>query len=173
MNNIKLKIQKLHKDAIIPTRSTETSIGIDLYALEDTIIRPGETIRIKTGIAIQPDPPNVYSLVVNRTSMAIKGLQVLSTIVEQDFRGHVIVCMMNTNISLVLSYLATRYTFPDQNIIKKVNQLLIDSTITIKQGDKIAQLLLHNILNCDIEHIDLLDYTEKGYKHCNPKNLLI
>ncbi len=49
-----LKIVKLRKNAIIPTRATEGSAGYDLYACLDreVTIGFGDLVKIPTGISI-------------------------------------------------------------------------------------------------------------------------
>ena len=51
-----LKYQKLNPTAKPPTRATEGSVGYDMYNnLSSTItIKPGQTVIIPTGIAIEP-----------------------------------------------------------------------------------------------------------------------
>jgi len=54
---MRLKVKKLHKDAIIPTRSNPTDSGLDLCSIESGIIQPNEQMLVHTGIAIElPNP---------------------------------------------------------------------------------------------------------------------
>ena len=52
---IEVKLKKLDKDAIIPTKGTPDAAGADLYALcrEDITIAPHETYLMPTGISIE------------------------------------------------------------------------------------------------------------------------
>src|SRR5690625_7789210 len=49
---IKVGFKRLNDAATIPTKAHPTDSGFDLYASEDTIIEPGETKVIPTGIAV-------------------------------------------------------------------------------------------------------------------------
>ena len=53
--NKTVKIKKLNKNAIIPTRGSEYAAGMDLYACIDTpiIITPHQTVQIGTGLSIE------------------------------------------------------------------------------------------------------------------------
>jgi deoxyuridine 5'-triphosphate nucleotidohydrolase len=54
---MRLNVKKLHKDAIIPTRSNPLDSGLDLHSIENGTILPNEQMLIHTGIAIElPNP---------------------------------------------------------------------------------------------------------------------
>ena len=66
---MQVKIKKLRDDAIIPTRGSEKAAGFDLYACLDKealLIRPHETKKISTGLAIQP-PEGYFGAIVARS----------------------------------------------------------------------------------------------------------
>lgn len=50
---MKLKVMKLHENAIIPTRKNPTDAGLDLYSLEDYYIEPNSHCICHTGITIE------------------------------------------------------------------------------------------------------------------------
>ena len=50
MNEFKLKVKRIHKDAILPNYAHYNDAGLDLYSIEEKIINPSETALIKTGI---------------------------------------------------------------------------------------------------------------------------
>src|SRR5690625_7588033 len=45
--------KRISDEAIIPTKAHPTDSGFDLYASEDAIIEPGETVVVPTGIAVK------------------------------------------------------------------------------------------------------------------------
>jgi len=53
---MELKILKLNQGAILPNYAHPGDAGLDLFALEEIKILPGETQLIKTGIAIALPP---------------------------------------------------------------------------------------------------------------------
>lgn len=49
-----VKIKKLNEKAVIPTYGSPYSAGADLYsAMDEITIAPGETVLVKTGIALE------------------------------------------------------------------------------------------------------------------------
>ncbi len=87
---MKVKIKKLHDEAIIPTRNNPTDSGLDLYALFDTLVdRTGTTSRVLTGIAFEI--PEGYEIQVRpRSGLSLKtGLRVANSpgTVDRGYQG--------------------------------------------------------------------------------------
>ena len=98
-----MKIKLLYEDAYAPTRGSEQAAGLDLYAYDDIdkehefLIRPGEMLKINTGIAIALDP-GTAALILPRSGLATKkGLRPANTpgLIDADYRGPVIVALRN------------------------------------------------------------------------------
>ena len=55
MNRFSMRIKKLSEDAILPTYGSEFAAGADLYACleKEVLIEPGQTLLIKTGLAME------------------------------------------------------------------------------------------------------------------------
>jgi len=47
---MKLKIKKLHADAVLPKFATQDDAGMDLFSMEDVTVEPMERKQISTGI---------------------------------------------------------------------------------------------------------------------------
>lgn len=136
---MKIRIKKLHEDAVIPKYATKGSAGFDFHALEDIKFYPGETKLVRTGLAI--DVGFGYQLEVRpRSGMSLKTPLRVSNApgtVDEDFRGEI--CVIMTCI--------TGTTWAEYNILK---------------GDKIAQGVIMPAIQADIEEVDYLDETERG-----------
>ena len=99
MNKISVKIKILDENAKIPAYATEFAAGADLYAniKEEIEIKPGERVKIPTGIAIEP-PCGVVSVICARSGLATKhGIALANGIgvVDSDYRGEIIVALVN------------------------------------------------------------------------------
>ncbi len=131
---MKLQVKKLREDAILPTRGSVKSSGLDLYALEDITINVGQTVLVKTGIAF--GIPEGFEIQVRpRSGMALnKGVTVLNTpgTVDSGYRGEIGVILYCT------------------------------SPVKIEHGDRIAQLVLCPVEKMDIEVVEELSETERG-----------
>lgn len=115
---VKVAWKKLSPTAIIPKKAHETDAGFDLYSDEDLVIKPHQTVLIKTGLAIQMTPPdgwNAYALIKDTSGNAYKlKLSTKAGVVDIEYTGNVGVVIRNNNM------------------FKK---------IVIKKGAKIAQLI--------------------------------
>lgn len=97
MNTLNLKVQRVHKDAILPNYAHKGDAGLDLYAVEDKKINSGESALIKTGIKIEL-PQQTEAQVRPRSGLALKhGITVLNTpgTIDEGYRGEVGVILIN------------------------------------------------------------------------------
>lgn len=136
--SIGVKIKKLNNLAKIPTSGSEYAAGLDLYAATDYDIRikPHETVKIDTGIAIAI-PVGFFGGIYARSGIATKqGLRPANCIgvIDVDYRGPVIVALHN-----------------DSN----EEQL-------VPAGSRIAQLILQPYYKVVFEEVDSLDETDRG-----------
>ena len=129
-----MKIKKLDERAPLPTRGTVGAAGLDLYAIKDAVIEPGETKLLPTGLAIEL-PEDATGLVWDRSGLATKkGLVVVAGCIDDDFRGEIRVAL--------------------HNISRR--------THIVCQGERMAQLLVVPVLKVVPEWSDELSDTERG-----------
>lgn len=69
-NNIKVK--KLTETAKLPTQGSEYAAGWDLYSDGEYEIAPGETVKIKTGLAFEL-PEGSFAGIFARSGLATKN----------------------------------------------------------------------------------------------------
>ena len=124
----------MNDDAIIPTRAYKRSAGLDLYSSIDVNIEIGSIKKINTGICIS-FPENSYGSIRDKSSLAAKGLLTLGEVIDNDYIGEIIVIMAS----------------------------LIEP-IKIKKGQKIAQLVVSNIMYPKIKKVKFLKDTERNNK---------
>ena len=115
-----MEIVLLNNNAIIPTRASKRSAGLDLYSSIDVCIETGSIKKINTGICVSL-PENSYGSIRDKSSLAAKGLLTLEGVIENYYTGEIIIIMTS----------------------------LIEP-IKIKQGQKIAQLIVSNIMYPEI-----------------------
>jgi dUTP pyrophosphatase len=111
---MKIKFNKLHVDAITPTQSSAGSAGLDLHTIEHATIPAGCRAMLKTGIALELHE-NTVGLIWPRSKLAAKkGIDVLAGVVDNDYRGEVMISLLNTS----------------------------DQAVEFKCGDKVAQMII-------------------------------
>lgn len=91
MDLMQIRIKKLSETAVIPSKGTEFSAGYDLYAClgASVSIKPGETVMIGTGLALEI-PPGYVGLIYARSGIATeKGLAPANKVgvCDSDYRG--------------------------------------------------------------------------------------
>ena len=134
-----VKFAKLNEGAVMPSRGSELAAGYDLYAcLEQSYvtIQPHETVKVGTGLSIQP-PKGYFGAIFARSGLATKqGLRPANCVgvCDEDYTGEYIVAIHN-----------------DTNNMK-----------IIENGTRIAQLVFLPYLNVEFEEVDSLDKTNRG-----------
>lgn len=134
-----VRFKKLTDKAVIPTRGSDAAAGYDLYAAmkeETTVIRPHETVKIGTGLAIQP-PHGYFGAIFARSGLATKlGIRPANCVgvCDEDYTGEYIVPLYNDS----------------------------DDPVSIKNGDRIAQLVFLPYMNMDFIEVEELNRTERG-----------
>lgn len=156
---ISIKVKKLTDSAKLPTRGTTGAAGWDLYALEDELIKPGESKMINTGIAIEI-PEDCFGAIYARSGLACKhGLRPANCvgIIDSDYRGEIIVCLRNDYESSSVEFVpyggsaGTYQTKPNWN-----------NEYSIKAGERIAQLIIQKYEKVELIEVKQLSDTERG-----------
>ena len=136
MNKLKLKVQKIHNEAIIPNYAHQGDAGLDLYSVEEVKINPSETALITTGIKIEL-PPQTEAQVRPRSGLALKhGITVLNTpgTIDEGYRGEVGVVLINHG----------------------------KETFIVEKGMKIAQMVVKPVWYVEVDEVEELSETERA-----------
>lgn len=136
---MKITFKKLDKKAVIPSRATSGSSGLDIYACldEPVILEAGEIKMIPTGLTAEPNENDVAMLIYPRSGLSTKYGVTLANcvgVVDSDYRGAWFIPLINNG--------------------KK--------TFTVENGMRIAQLIPTRILIPEIEVSDTLSETDRG-----------
>ena len=129
-----MEIVLINDDAIILTRASKGSAGLDLYSSIDANTDVGSINKINTRICISL-PENSYGSIRDKSSLAAKGLLTLGGVIDSDYTGEIIVIMTS----------------------------LIEP-IKIKKGQKIIQLIVSSIIYPEIKKVKHLKKTERNNK---------
>ena len=134
----KILIKKLSKTAIIPKYETQGASGVDISANinEDLTLVTNESILVPTGIAVSI--PQGFEIQIRPRSglAAKKGISVLNTpgTIDADYRGEIKVILINHG----------------------------NEPFIIRNGDRIAQMVVCPIVQAKFEQVDELSDTERG-----------
>jgi dUTP pyrophosphatase len=128
---MKIRIKKLHSDALLPAyaHGAQEDAGLDLCALERTVLSPGEARAVPTGLAIEL-APGYEAQVRPRSGLALKhAITVNFGTIDPGYRGEIRVIMFN----------------------------LGRADYTVEKGDRIAQLIIARYEAIEWEEGDLGD----------------
>ena len=132
-----LKVRRLDPRARLPTRAYPGDAGLDLYALEDGALDPGERASVRTGIAVEI-PEGEAGLVLPRSGLAARhGIALVNApgLIDSGYRGEIVVLLLNTDRSV---------------------------RFEIASGDRIAQLVLVKVQTPEVVEVEGLAVSERG-----------
>ncbi|MCR5481565.1 MAG: dUTP diphosphatase [Clostridia bacterium] len=126
------------KSGILPAYETEGSAGMDLRAFTDTpiVLQPGKRCIVPTGLFLEI-PVGFEAQVRARSGLAIKhGISLINGIgtIDSDYRGEIGVALVN----------------------------LGEEPFTIKNGERIAQLVFARYERVEWQPAEELQETERG-----------
>jgi len=168
-NTTNVNIKRIRNDATLPNKAHTHDAGFDLVAAEDTIIEPGETVIVPTGIALEL-PPGYEAQVRPRSGITVKTkLRVQLGTIDANYRGEVGVIIDNaageSGAPTVLNYLAKKIDGKRQRANDLSNGRPIDyNTYLIRKGDRIGQLVIQRLPDVVLSEVDSLGESERGGK---------
>jgi dUTP pyrophosphatase len=92
-----VKIARLDKNAILPTRKFPTDAGMDVYSLSNVIILPHSNALVRTGITIEI--PQSYFGLLKPKSRAVH--LVGAGVVDESYQGEIIVRVFNVSENII------------------------------------------------------------------------
>mgnify|MGYP003224138704 FL=1 len=156
---IQIPFVKCHPDAKMPEYAHPDDSGMDVYAVDDYVIHPGETKLIPTGIKMAV--PNGYEIQIRpKSGRALKTkMRIANSIgtVDAGFRGELQVIIENIEPPIK----DITYDF-DDNGRPIITSILRGSDMTIGKGEKFAQLVLMEVPKAVLFQVESLDDTERG-----------
>jgi dUTP pyrophosphatase len=115
-------------------------LGYDVFALETVRLGARQTVKVRTGIAVEARDPQsgeaLGLLVRDRSSMAARGLATTGGVIDAGYRGEVLIVMTN----------------------------LGDGEIVLKAGEKIAQMVPVPVLTGPVQQVESLEESVRAAK---------
>jgi dUTP pyrophosphatase len=134
---IKVQIKLLDEELPMPRYQHEGDAGLDLPSRIDFVLEPGERAMIPTGIAVAI-PRGYAGFVLPRSGLASRnGISLVNTpgLIDSGYRGELAIVMINTD---------KREAFH------------------IKRGDRIAQLVIQQVIEATTVRVNELEETSRG-----------
>jgi dUTP pyrophosphatase len=138
-----LRVKRLDEAARLPVVAHPgEDLGYDIFALEDNVLAPLATVKVRTGIAVEARNPTTNTplglLIRDRSSMAARGIMTTGGVIDAGYRGEIQVLMTN----------------------------LGKTALDIKAGEKIAQMVPVPVLTGAVKEVAILEESaraEKGF----------
>ena len=123
----------------LPAYATSGSAGLDLRAMlkEDTLLEPGQTVLIPTGLSIYIADPGLAALILPRSGLGHKHGIVLGNLVgliDSDYQGELMVSCWNRG----------------------------QTAFKISIGERLAQLVLVPVVQAHFEIVEAFDESQRG-----------
>lgn len=134
---MRIPVRILDPDLELPRYASTGDAGLDLIAGENVSLGPGQREAVPTGIAVAI-PQGYAGFVHARSGRSLKeGLALANApgLIDSGYRGEIKVIVVNLDPS---------------------------SSIDIRRGDKIAQLVIQAVEQVELEAVDELPETDRG-----------
>jgi len=130
---------RIGDDFPLPAYATTGSAGLDLRAMlqEETVLEPGQTLLIPTGLSIYIADPRLAALILPRSGLGHKHGIVLGNLVgliDSDYQGELMVSCWNRG----------------------------QTAFKIAVGERIAQLVLVPVVQAHFEIVEAFDESQRG-----------
>ena len=136
---VKVLDARLGQEWAMPAYATTGSAGLDLRACLDEAIEiaAGETVLVKTGLAIYIEDPNFAGLILPRSGLGHKHGIVLGNLVgliDADYQGELMVSVWNRG----------------------------QNTFRLEPGERLAQYVLVPVVQAEFEQVEEFVATGRG-----------
>jgi dUTP pyrophosphatase len=144
MENVKVSIELLSEDAKMPKYANPFDSGMDIYVSEEIIIKPRETVLVKTGLKFAI--PEGYELQIRpRSGISLNTpLRIPNSpgTIDSGYRDELCIIVQNTSETMSEEI----HTIRDKGNKKGIYKIL--------KGDKICQMVLSKVPRMDLEIVD-------------------
>ena len=131
---MKIKIQRIHPEAVMPAYAYPGDAGLDLFAVEKVVIPAGENRAVATGLKMAI-PAGYAGFIWDKSGLSLHHqLKTMAGVIDSNYRGEVKVVIMN----------------------------LGKNAYEIEKGSKIAQIIIAPVLEAELEEGEVDDMTERG-----------
>jgi len=134
---VEVPLTRVDPSVPVPSYARRDDAGVDLSCTADVVLAPGERAVVGTGVAVAL-PPGYAGFVHPRSGLAARtGLSVVNTpgTIDAGYRGEIKVILVNLDPT---------------------------TPLTLRRGDRIAQLVVQPVVRARFVQVDRLPDSERG-----------
>lgn len=134
-----IHFQKIHDLAKLPTRNNHQHLvgdtGYDIYSVEDITVPANSTCKVDVGLKIGYISPGYWIRVESRSGLYFKhSITAFPGVIDNGYRGNLGISLVNNS----------------------------NTPYEVKKGDRIAQLVVYNIIEPEINWTTSISETARG-----------
>ncbi|AOV09134.1 dUTP diphosphatase [Sporosarcina ureilytica] len=125
----------MHEDAQMPNRANEGDAGLDIFSVEEKIVKAGETSLISTGIQMEL-PKGTEAQIRPRSGLALKhAVTVLNSpgTIDEGYRGELKIILINHGKK---DFKVEKHMRIAQMVIAPVLQVTLEQTKNLTDSDR-------------------------------------
>jgi len=131
--SVRLECKIVHEKGQLPYRKRTSDAGYDVHSVENVIIEAHAVANIDTGIIVSP-PEDTYYTIEGRSSVFSDGVTPYRGIIDGTYQGLLKVMLVNNS----------------------------NVPYNVREGDRIAQLVLHKIIHADFMVVNEFSPVQNG-----------
>ena len=131
----KLSVKMTDDAGYVPAYAHEGDAGLDLRAVENYDIEPGESAMVRTGLRVEI-PSGCVGLEFPRSGLGSRGITMRNCVgvIDSGYRGEVLCSLWNTT----------------------------HETFHVEKGDRVCQIVVMPYCPCSVEESESLSESERG-----------
>ncbi len=132
-----MRVRRLDPRLPLPAYARPGDAGLDLFAAEARVLKPGERAAVPTGLAVEIPKGHAGFVHARSGRAAREGLALVNApgLIDAGYRGEIKVILVNLD--------------PDE-------------PVHVERGDKIAQLVVQPVVEVELEEVGDLEATKRG-----------
>ena len=132
---ISLKVMQSEGEGHLPRYEHEGDAGMDLRAVEDCVIPPGESFMVRTGLRVEI-PDGYVGLVFPRSGLGSRGITMRNAVgvIDSGYRGEVKCALWNTT----------------------------GTPFEVLRGNRVCQMVVMPYARCEVVPVESLTDSQRG-----------
>lgn len=144
MERLKLPVELIREEAVLPTYANDGDAGMDIYSCADILVHPGESVLVPTGLKMAI--PYGYEVQIRPRS----GISFKTPLRVPNSPG-TIDCGYRDEVNVIIYNASIREDASDEHPFTLKDKGCKHGTYLISRGDRIAQMVIAKVEYADLQ----------------------